>query len=361
MEEKALRAREVERLYSIAPIGLCYLDTDLRFRYINEWLARVNGVPVEAHLGKIADELLKDIAANIVPRLRQVLATGEPIIDGEVEAETPAYPGESKWYRHSYYPDESEDGVVGVSVFVQEVTAQKGVETALAERNRQLEIANERLTKVFAELKRTNEKLKNEALSASQSNRQLEKAKKQLQRLALYDPLTGLGNRNLFVRQMEHLIALADRRNEEVALLEMDLDGFKDVNDRLGHAAGDEVLREFGARLGQALRRADQKYRIGGDEFAVLLEPRFGAFDGAVAVAEKIAQHLAAPIEIKGHSCSIGVSIGIAVFPQHGRDPTALLRKADAAMYEAKKRHQVLAGASDLGATTVMRRLQSEA
>jgi len=186
------------------------------------------------------------------------------------------------------------------------------------------------------------------------------KAKEQIQRLALYDTLTGLGNRNLFMRQIEHLIAIAERRNEEVALLEMDLDGFKDVNDRLGHAAGDEVLREFGVRLGRVLRKGDQKYRIGGDEFAVLLEPRIGAFDLAVVVAEKIAEHVAVPMQIKGHYCSIGVSIGIAVFPDHGREANALLRKADAAMYEAKKKHQVVAGASEHSATTVLERLRSE-
>ena len=142
-------------------------------------------------------------------------------------------------------------------------------------------------------------------VALAQRNEELEEANKRLEHLALYDALTGLGNRNLFMQQLEHLIALAERRNEEVALLEMDLDGFKGVNDRLGHAAGDEVLREFGVRLGQALRKVDQKYRIGGDEFAVLLEPRIGAFEGAVKVAEQIAETVATPMEIKGHSCAI--------------------------------------------------------
>ena len=180
---------------------------------------------------------------------------------------------------------------------------------------------------------------------------ELAKRNKQLEYLALYDTLTELGNRNLFMRQLEHMIAIAEREKEEVALLTMDIDGFKKVNDRLGHAAGDAVLREFGARLKQTLRQADQKYRIGGDEFAVLLEPRRESLDGTLATAEKIAQHLATPMEINGHDCSIGVSVGVAVFPQHGEDPNALLRKADAAMYEAKKTGQVVAGASELGAT----------
>ncbi len=125
VEAKVLpeRAGEVERLYANAPVGLCYFDTDLRYRYINEWLARINGLEVEAHLGKTIDEVLQDVAADVVPQLLQVIETGEPIIDGEVEAETPAHPGESRHYMHSYYPDISKDGtVVGVSCVVQDIT-----------------------------------------------------------------------------------------------------------------------------------------------------------------------------------------------------------------------------------------------
>jgi PAS domain S-box-containing protein len=118
------RAGEVERLYAIAPVGLCYFDTDLRFLYINEWLARINGLSVETHLGKTIDELLKDVAVGVVPQLRHVLQTGEPIIKGEVETETPAHPGELRHYMHNYYPDKSKDGtVVGVSCVVQEISA----------------------------------------------------------------------------------------------------------------------------------------------------------------------------------------------------------------------------------------------
>ena len=117
------RARDVEHLYAIAPVGLCYFDADLRFLYINEWLARINGLSVEAHLGKTIDEVLQDVAAGVVPQLRLVLQTGQPIIEGEVEAETPAHPGESRHYMHNYYPDKSKDGtIVGVSCVVQDIT-----------------------------------------------------------------------------------------------------------------------------------------------------------------------------------------------------------------------------------------------
>ncbi len=117
------RAGEVERLYAIAPVGLCYFDTDLRFLYINEWLARINGLSVKAHLGKTIGEVIQDVAVGVVPQLRHVLQTGEPIIGGEVKAETPAHPGELRNYMHNYYPDKSEDGaVIGVNCVVQDIT-----------------------------------------------------------------------------------------------------------------------------------------------------------------------------------------------------------------------------------------------
>ena len=129
------RTGEIERQYAIAPVGLCYFDTDLRFLYVNEWLARINGLPVEAHLGKTIDEILEDVAAGVVPQLRLVLQTGEPIIEGTVEAETPAHPGESRHYMHNYYPDKTKDGtVVGVSCVVYDITERNKLETSSRDR-----------------------------------------------------------------------------------------------------------------------------------------------------------------------------------------------------------------------------------
>ncbi|TDJ30857.1 MAG: PAS domain S-box protein [Gammaproteobacteria bacterium] len=134
-------ANGADRVYDSAPIGLCYFDADLRFRYVNPWLARINGLPVEAHLGKTIRQLLHDVAAGVEPQLRRVLETGEPIIEGEVEAETPAHPGELRHYMHNYYPDKSKDGtVVGVSCVVQDITHRINLErevVAAGERERQ--------------------------------------------------------------------------------------------------------------------------------------------------------------------------------------------------------------------------------
>ncbi len=125
MEEQAQpdSAGEVQRLNTTTPVGICYFDTDLRFCYINEVLANINGLPVEAHLGKTIYEVIPDVAVGVVSQLRQVIQTGQPIIEGDVEAETPAHPGESRHYMHNYYPDKSKDGtVVGVICAVQDIT-----------------------------------------------------------------------------------------------------------------------------------------------------------------------------------------------------------------------------------------------
>jgi PAS domain S-box-containing protein len=124
------QAVEAERVYAAAPVGLCYFDTELRFLYINEWLANINGLSAKAHLGKKIEDVLKDVAAGVMPQLRHVLETGEPIIDGRVEAETPAHPGESRHYMHNYYPDKDKDGtVVGVNCVVQDITERIELET----------------------------------------------------------------------------------------------------------------------------------------------------------------------------------------------------------------------------------------
>ena len=143
MEEHALlyQTGGVERLYAIAPVGLCYLDTELRYLYINEWLARIHGIPVEAHLGKTIDELFEKVAADVGQRLRHVIETGENL-DGEVTTEAPAHPGKPRHYAYSYYPDKSDDGtVVGISCVLQDVTERKRADESLRKSERRLKAA----------------------------------------------------------------------------------------------------------------------------------------------------------------------------------------------------------------------------
>ncbi|MEP6695106.1 MAG: EAL domain-containing protein [Chloroflexota bacterium] len=157
----------------------------------------------------------------------------------------------------------------------------------------------------------------------------------QLRRLAMHDALTGLPNRLLLYDRAEQAFALARRTNASVALLLMDLDGFKDVNDAYGHHVGDILLQEVSIRLRDGLRESDTVARLGGDEFAVLLPDTDVA--GAVIGAKKLRASLEAPISIEGVRMPVASSVGISLFPAHGEDPLTLLRRADIAMYTAKR------------------------
>jgi diguanylate cyclase len=157
----------------------------------------------------------------------------------------------------------------------------------------------------------------------------------QLRHQALHDVLTGLANRTLLQDRLQQLLAAAHRKNTTFALLLLDLDRFKDINDAFGHHAGDELLRELGTRFLTGLRESDTIARLGGDEFALLLPDTDTA--GAVRTAEKVLTTLTQPFELEGQRLDVGASIGIVLYPQHGTDSTALLQHADLAMYTAKR------------------------
>ncbi len=160
--------------------------------------------------------------------------------------------------------------------------------------------------------------------------------RKELERMALFDPLTGLGNRNLFHARLEHAVALARRRGDSACLHIMDLDRFKEVNDTLGHHIGDEVLRVIGQRLGGIGRTSDTIVRLGGDEFAYLMET--GATqERALAVAYKVMALVRQPIATRASVLTIGISIGISMFGGATADVETVVREADAAMYAAKR------------------------
>ena len=150
-----------------------------------------------------------------------------------------------------------------------------------------------------------------------------------------HDSLTGLPNRSLFDDRLEQALRAARRRRGKVAVLVLDLDRFKPVNDELGHAAGDDVLRKLTGRLGTALRDSDTLARLGGDEFAILLAEQDQA--GAQATALKLLEVMEQPFEVEGQRRPIGLSIGIAVFPTDARNPAELMLAADSAMYRAKR------------------------
>jgi len=158
---------------------------------------------------------------------------------------------------------------------------------------------------------------------------------KEILRLAYEDGLTGLPNRAMFYEQLEQATRLAKRGSHAVAVMLLDMDRFKAINDTLGHTVGDQALREVGDRVRKALRESDVVARLGGDEFAVLLAT--GGADAPKVVAEKIHKALEEPLVIDGQPMDMTASIGIARFGEHGEEADALLRAADVAMYEAKR------------------------
>lgn len=153
---------------------------------------------------------------------------------------------------------------------------------------------------------------------------------------AHYDALTALPNRNLFWERLDQVLRRAKRDNQQVALLWIDLDGFKAINDRLGHAAGDELLRQAAVRLNGRIRDSDTVARMGGDEFTVIL-PDIADLDAAVGVAANLVVRLAEPFALQGDVGRVSASIGVSLYPPHAESAEALVKCADVAMYAAKR------------------------
>ena len=158
-----------------------------------------------------------------------------------------------------------------------------------------------------------------------------------MQHLAHHDLLTALPNRALFSEHFARSLAMATRGQGKLAVMIVDLDHFKQVNDTLGHAAGDEVLIVSTQRIRECLRASDLVARMGGDEFAIILTDLTQP-EAAGLVADKIVQNLSQPIVLGKNTALVGASIGVALFPDHGREADALLASADIAMYQVKKR-----------------------
>jgi diguanylate cyclase (GGDEF)-like protein len=157
-----------------------------------------------------------------------------------------------------------------------------------------------------------------------------------LEKMAYRDPLTGLANRRVLRERAQQALALARRGRGEVGLMFLDLVGFKQVNDDLGHLAGDQVLEEVGRRLSGAIRDADTAARVGGDEFAVLLSEIEGE-SGALQAARRVQEAFAHPFEADGHTLEITASIGLTLFPTYASNFDDMLEQADVAMYTARR------------------------
>jgi diguanylate cyclase (GGDEF)-like protein len=159
---------------------------------------------------------------------------------------------------------------------------------------------------------------------------------KMLESLARNDPLTGLANRRLLAERMTMALAHARRKKTALAVVYIDLDGFKQVNDALGHEAGDALLKMVAGRLAVMVRKEDTLARMGGDEFLILLTDINNAAS-AVTVALKAIEMVSRPYDIEGHTVTITTSAGVGIYPANGEDANTLIKSADLAMYEAKR------------------------
>jgi diguanylate cyclase (GGDEF)-like protein/PAS domain S-box-containing protein len=273
-----------------APAGFGFLDHDLRHVRVNEALAKIMGHEREEIEGRTLRELAPINGGVLEPLARSVLDSGEAVLGIEIDSE------EGHCHLVSYYPVPGIAGLAGVGTAVTDVTHLKDVEHRLEETNQRLTV------------------------------------------LATTDDLTQLPNRRLLDEQLELALARARRGGLAVAVLNIDLDHFKEVNDSLGHAYGDRLLVEVAGCLRAGARGTDVVARVGGDEFVILLADLDvqEAPQLAQTVVDRIAQVLSEPLAIDPVELRVEVSIGVAIYPTDSRDAKGLLAIADAAMYAGK-------------------------
>jgi len=212
-----------------------------------------------------------------------------------------------------------------------------GVFIELAKKTLQLESQKQELALLnrdlqlqqMRDLQRVNAALESEIVERRQ-------AEARAHELATRDPLTGLMNRRSLAERLEHAVAMAARYGQRLALLFLDLDGFKTINDTLGHEAGDELLLQVAQRISDVVRESDIVSRLGGDEFVVLME-NLPSYAAAAEVGRKIIAAIERPFPLSGHQTRTSASVGISLFPQDGTTMQTLMRNADLAMYHAKQ------------------------
>ena len=268
------------------------MDLYGRFTYISPAIERLRGYSVEEAMAQPFDEALTaDSAAMMRKRLTDALEqlhTQHPFPTFRGELEQPCKDGSTIWTEVTVSALRDESGaLIGVV----------GVSRDISERR---------------------------------------KAEAQIRHLALHDSLTGLPNRTLFSDRIELALAAAQRDRTRVAVLFIDLDRFKPINDTFGHAIGDQLLKKAAMRMLSRIRSSDTLARVGGDEFLVLLRNVSDA-QAAMQVAEKIREVLCQPFLFSQCNLTISSSIGIAIYPDHGSSEAELCRNADIAMYQAKK------------------------
>jgi len=288
------RSQELDRdmlkaILEVIPDNIFFKDKQSRFLRVNQAMANYCGLKEPGRvIGRTdADIFTSEHANQALADEREVLRTGQPMI-GKEEKET--WPdGHETWSVTSKVPFRNRKGqVIGTMGFAHNITGHR-------------------------------------------------QAERRIQHMSHHDSLTGLANRILLEDRLSQAIAFAGRNQKHVALLLLDLDRFKDVNDSFGHSVGDRLLQLVAARLKACLRDSDTVARLAGDEFVIAL-PMADHLEGIERVAKKVLESLSLPFSALGHELQLSASIGICQFPEDGNNPEDLLQFADVAMYEAKER-----------------------
>lgn len=287
--EQDLRDSEVrfQRLFESSPLGLAQFDTRGVVQTCNDALCRIVGAPREVIVGFNLLEDSRD--AQLKVAVQRALEDGSADYEGVYESITVDKSTPVRGLLTGL--PAADGGFAGGLAIVEDITEQRD-------------------------------------------------AQREIERQALYDPLTELPNRRLLLDQIEHELARARRHQHRGALLFLDLDHFKTINDSLGHAVGDQLLQHVAQRLGDSLRGEDTAARLGGDEFVVLLSDLDSDLERALANvrlrAEGLNRILSSPYRVEGHDLHVSASIGVSMLPNEYQSADALLQHADAAMYEAK-------------------------
>ncbi len=295
-----------------------------RFIFANGAVARGMGVSDPAQLlGKTDFDFYPlELASKYNRQEQEVLVHGRPLLDQEEHARYLLLEEEAWLITTKVAVRDGAGRIVGLVGINYEVTTQKAAGLAL-------QAAHAQAAEAAVHLQATVARLDLEV-------KERQRFEQELRHQAMHDTLTGLPNRALLMDRIEQAIEFARRHDHSLTLLFLDLDRFKIVNDSLGHAAGDELLRVVTRRIGRCLRSGDTFARLGGDEFVLLLPNPMPA-DVLADLTNHLSRIVAKPVLVADREVSITCSLGYSVYPQDGEDATTLLKRADAAMYGAKK------------------------
>ncbi len=350
--EDALRDSEqrYRTLFNEMDEGFCIIElifdanenpVDWRFLEVNPAFAKLTGIPDAP--GKRIREIAPNHEDSWFEIYGKVCLAGEPIRFVSEAKEL-----DSRWF-DLYAFRLGEEGSRKVAVIFNNITQRKQADQALRESMRELRetesklrITQTALTQEKAaladhvlQLQQVNEHLTMATLEARTFAEEVEKGRIRMAHLAQHDALTDLPNRILLGDRLAQAISLAHRHGKQFALMFLDLDRFKEINDSLGHAVGDQLLQSVAKRLTAVVRSSDTVCRLGGDEFIILLAEIEHASDAEFS-AENILAALMATHRIDQFELHVTVSIGISIYPQHGQNMESLVKNADAAMYQAK-------------------------